>query len=147
VGCGQCHHPEAWKPATFEHATLAKDVLARCEACHKAPTDKLHAQMKGNCAQCHTQTAWKPATFEHSKFFALDGDHNAACVTCHVGNDYTRYTCYGCHEHTPSNIRSKHEEEGIADLQNCVRCHRSASGEGEGGGGERGKGRGGGERD
>ena len=147
VGCGQCHHPEAWKPATFEHSSLAKDELARCESCHKAPTDKMHAQMKGNCAQCHTPNAWKPATFEHSKFFELDGDHNASCVTCHVGNDNSRYTCYGCHEHTPSNIRSKHEEEGINDLKNCVRCHRSANGEGEGGGGERGKGRGGGERD
>ena len=139
VGCAQCHKTEAWKPATFEHAALAKDVLARCEACHKPPADKLHAQIKGNCAQCHTQTAWKPATFEHAKFFDLDKDHNASCVTCHVGNDYRRYTCYGCHAHTPSNIRSKHEEEGIRDFENCVKCHRNASSEHDGGGREGGR--------
>ena len=49
-------------------------------------------------------TAWKPATFEHSKFFQLDEDHNATCITCHAVNDFSRFTCHGCHEHTPSNI-------------------------------------------
>jgi hypothetical protein len=52
------------------------------------------------------------------------------CVTCHVGNDYSRYTCYGCHEHTVQNILREHRDEGIRDLDNCVRCHRSADGEG-----------------
>lgn len=49
----------------------------------------------------------------------------------------------GCHGHTPANMQTKHREEGVAeDLQNCVRCHRSASSEGEGKGkGERGKGK------
>ena len=32
--------------------------------------------------------------------------------------------CYGCHEHTPANIRAEHEEEGIRDFENCVECHR-----------------------
>ena len=59
---------------------------------------------------------------------AQEGDHNATCSTCHVGNDYSRYTCFGCHEHTPSNIRAKHEKEGIRNFENCVACHRSASG-------------------
>jgi hypothetical protein len=73
----------------------------------------------------------------------LDGDHNASCVTCHVRNDYSRYTCYGCHEHTPANIRRKHLEEGIRKFDNCVECHRSADehdikGRGGEGGGKRG---------
>ena len=99
--------------------------------------------MTGNCAQCHKPPAWKPATFDHDKFFPLDKDHNAACVTCHVGNNYNQYTCYGCHEHTPANVQAKHREEvGAVNLDQCVRCHRNASGEGEGGGrGERGKGK------
>ena len=63
----------------------------------------------------------------------LDKNHNVSCITCHTGNDYSWYSCYGCHEHTPSNIRSKREKEGIGDLQNCVKCHRNASGEHEGG--------------
>ena len=127
VSCGQCHKPEAWKPAGFDHTLLPTAQLNHCESCHKAPTDTIHRQIQGNCAQCHKPQAWKPASFEHDKLFLLDGDHNATCVTCHVGNDYSRYTCFGCHEHTPSNIRAKHEKEGIRNFENCVACHRSAS--------------------
>jgi hypothetical protein len=143
MSCEKCHKTEAWKPATFDHAALPQAQLNRCESCHKAPTDGLHKQITGNCAQCHTSQAWKPATFDHNNSFTLDKDHNVACVTCHVGNNYKQYTCYGCHEHTPANIQARHREEvGTGNLDNCVRCHRNASGEGEGGGeGERGNGR------
>jgi len=115
----------------FSHALLRVAARERCEGCHKAPADNLHRQVKGNCLQCHSQERWKPATFDHAKFFALDGDHNADCVTCHVDSDYKRYTCYGCHEHTVDKIRRKHLKEGIADFENCVGCHRSASDEPE----------------
>jgi hypothetical protein len=132
VGCGQCHKPDGWKPASFDHLTLPKAELSLCETCHKPPTDTLHRQIKGTCAQCHSPQGWKPATFEHDKLFLLDRDHNASCVTCHKGNDYSRYTCYGCHEHTPDNVARKHQKEGIRDFENCVACHRSATGESEG---------------
>jgi Class III cytochrome C family/Cytochrome c554 and c-prime len=141
VGCAQCHTTKAWKPATFEHTALAKAVLDNCEGCHKKPADTLHRPIQGNCAQCHSTQAWKPATFEHDRFFVLDGDHNASCDTCHTGNDYSRYTCYGCHEHTVANVRREHEKEGIANFDNCVECHRSADEEpGKGRGGDRRKG-------
>ena len=78
-------------------------------------------------------TGWTPATFDHSRFFKLEGDHKVACVTCHVNNVYTRYTCFGCHEHQPAEIRARHAEEGIRNIDNCVRCHRGGAGEGEGG--------------
>jgi hypothetical protein len=126
VGCGQCHKPQAWKPASFDHALLANATLAQCAGCHKAPTDTLHRQVQGNCGQCHSPAAWKPATFEHGKFFVFDKDHQTTCVTCHTGNDYKRYTCYGCHEHQPDKVRAEHQEEGIQDFENCVACHRSA---------------------
>lgn len=140
VGCDKCHKTEAWKPATFDHAALTPAELGRCESCHKAPADTLHQQMTGDCAQCHKTQAWKPASFDHDKSFPLDQDHNATCVTCHTGNNYKQYTCYGCHEHTPTNMQAKHREEGVSEsLDNCVRCHRSASDEGGGKGqGERG---------
>jgi hypothetical protein len=144
VGCAQCHKTEGWKPASFDHAALPPAELNRCESCHKSPTDTLHRQVSGNfggnCARCHTPKAWKPATFEHDKLFVLDKDHNAACVTCHAGNDYGKYTCYGCHEHTPANVRSKHVKEGISNFENCVECHRSAEGEPGGKGGREGQG-------
>jgi len=127
--CAQCHSSKRWKPAAFKHALLAKEVLAHCEGCHSKPTDTLHEQLTGDCQQCHRPEHWKPATFDHDTYFVLDGAHRATCVTCHLKSDYTRYTCYGCHAHTPNRVRAQHQEEGIRDVDNCVRCHRSAAGE------------------
>lgn len=120
---------------TFAHDLLRSDVRGQCAACHRAPLTAVHAQAGNNCAQCHTQTAWRPASFDHARFFALTGPHKTACATCHVGGNFKRYTCYGCHEHQPDQIRAEHAEEGIRNIENCARCHKSTSG--EGGGGER----------
>jgi hypothetical protein len=136
--CLACHSdharaklaPRSHQP--FSHALLRVETRARCEACHKAADDALHRQIVGNCSQCHTPGAWKPASFAHNKFFVLDKQHNASCITCHAGADYSKFTCYGCHEHTPANVSRKHREEGIQNFDNCVECHRSAEGEGEG---------------
>lgn len=145
VECSQCHRSDAWKPARFDHALLAKAVLDRCESCHSAPTDRLHRQILGSCHSCHRTEAWKPATFDHDKYFVLDRDHQTSCVTCHTNHDYSRYTCYGCHEHSQAKIRAEHLEEGIRNFENCVECHRDPRAEpshgGERGGGERGGGR------
>ena len=129
--CVACHSDHAGvkrfrQQGRFNHALLKKDTLQQCQACHKAPADSLHQQISGNCSQCHKQEKWLPASFDHSKYFVLDRDHNARCVTCHLGNDYSRYTCYGCHEHSLAKIRREHIEEGIRDFDNCVECHRSA---------------------
>ena len=123
----------------FAHELLRPAVRGHCAACHRAPATPLHATAGRNCAQCHTQKGWKPATFDHARRFALTGPHRTSCGSCHTGGDYGRYTCFGCHEHQPAQIRFRHAREGITNLENCVRCHRSASGEGESGeGGERG---------
>ena len=146
--CVACHSDHAGvqrfaRQRQFDHSQLKKETLAQCQTCHKVPAGSLHAQVSGNCLQCHTQAKWTPATFDHDKFFVLDRDHNAACATCHVRNDYSRSTCYGCHEHTPDNIRREHIKEGISKYENCVECHRSGNkhnikGGREGGGRERG---------
>ncbi len=130
--CVACHSDHAGVKryhlkGYFDHALLKKETSNQCQTCHKSPGDALHKQITGNCAQCHTQQKWTPATFDHAKYFVLDRDHTATCATCHVSNDYQRYTCYGCHEHTPANIRRKHVEEGIRKFDNCVECHRSAN--------------------
>jgi hypothetical protein len=135
--CLACHSDHAGTmrfrlQGRFNHSLLQKTILDQCQSCHKSPADNLHRQISGNCGQCHNQNKWSPAIFDHVKYFNLDGDHNASCVTCHAGNDYQRYTCYGCHEHTPDNIRRKHIEEGMRNFDNCVECHRSASEHGEG---------------
>ncbi len=146
--CVACHSDHAGvkrfrQQGGFNHALLDKATNQRCQDCHKSPTDSLHRQISGNCSQCHSQQKWVPATFDHDKHFVLDRDHNTRCVTCHLRNDYSRYTCYGCHEHTPDNIRRKHIKEGIRDFENCVECHLSANEHDiRGRNGERGKGRG-----
>ena len=77
----------------------------------------------GSCGTCHGQDRWNPSGhLNHDSHFALDGDHNAACATCHTGGDFGRYTCSACHEHAPTrSIRAKHDEEGIRNIDNCVR--------------------------
>lgn len=130
--CLACHSDHAGvkrfrSDGRFEHALLLPDARQECQSCHQSPSDSLHRQITGNCSQCHNQQQWVPATFDHDKYFALDRDHNVKCATCHVRNDYSRYTCYGCHEHSPEKIRREHIEEGIRDFKNCVECHRSAN--------------------
>lgn len=118
----------------FSHELLVADVRQRCESCHAKPKDELHRQISGACAQCHSQTGWRPATFDHERYFPLAGEHRAGCATCHTSNNYRSYTCYGCHAHSPDRVQAQHAEEGITNLDDCVRCHRSGSGEGGEGG-------------
>jgi hypothetical protein len=130
--CLGCHTDHAgvrrWRTEPrFDHDLLRADAREVCESCHEAPGDSLHRRIAGGCDQCHSQSAWVPATFAHDDYFRLDRDHDAACATCHPRNDYGRYTCYGCHEHTPAGIRREHVEEGIRDFRDCVECHRSAN--------------------
>ncbi|PKO32607.1 MAG: class III cytochrome C family protein [Betaproteobacteria bacterium HGW-Betaproteobacteria-7] len=130
--CVACHSDHAgvkrFRPTGhFDHLLLEKITREQCRDCHKAPQDNLHRQLTANCSQCHSQNKWTPATFDHRKSFELDRDHNVRCVTCHLRDDYSRYTCYGCHEHSPAKIRREHIEEGIRDFDNCVECHRNAN--------------------
>lgn len=136
--CLACHSDHTGPRLTgharkpFSHALLAADVRTQCDSCHAKPKDDFHTAIQGNCQQCHGNQAWKPSTFNHDALFLLDGDHQAPCATCHVKNDVTQYTCYGCHAHTRANILAEHAEEGIRDITNCVECHRSAHDEGRG---------------
>jgi len=125
--CDQCHDQNQWKPAIFEHDLLEISLKNQCDSCHHSPKDSLHRKIKGNCAQCHDQNQWKPATFEHEKYFRFDRHHDVACAKCHVNDNYGQYSCYECHEHSVSKIRSEHREEGIFEYENCTECHRSAN--------------------
>jgi len=128
--CMSCHSDHngvmAFRPISFfSHSILELTLKKQCDSCHNNPVDDLHRKIKGNCGQCHTPDAWIPATFDHEKYFRFDRDHDTECVTCHTNYDYTSYTCYGCHEHSRSEIREEHVEEGIRDYEVCVDCHRS----------------------
>jgi Class III cytochrome C family len=130
--CMACHSDHAGPRLSessrraFSHALLKPAAREACEGCHAAPADAQHRQLDGACASCHSTAGWTPASFDHDRFFLLDGDHKASCVTCHPGKDYRQYTCYGCHEHTVDKVRRKHLKEGVPEFENCVACHRSA---------------------
>ncbi|MEN9417577.1 MAG: hypothetical protein RI988_1197 [Pseudomonadota bacterium] len=153
--CMACHSDHQGPKLTqrsrkpFSHALLNASTKGRCSSCHAAPADTLHRQVRAECSQCHGDKAWKPATFDHDRYFVLDRDHQTSCVTCHRNNDYARYTCYGCHEHSEAKVRREHLEEGIRDFAKCVECHRDPRVEPRKAGRERGTGekRGGRERD
>lgn len=145
--CGECHTDHAGvDPAratmAFTHEALNPELRDRCSGCHEGnrPDDSLHRLADGRCGACHATRGWMPVAFKHDEYFVLDKDHQTRCRTCHIQPaNYRVYTCYGCHEHTPANIMAEHREEGIANLRDCVRCHRSAN-EHEGGEhGERGE--------
>lgn len=130
--CVACHSDHAgvkrFRPqGRFQHGLLQSTTRDQCQQCHRSPTDGLHQRIAGNCQQCHAQERWTPATFEHDAYFELDRDHRAPCATCHPRHDYARYTCYGCHEHSPASIRREHIEEGIRNFDRCVDCHRNAN--------------------
>lgn len=154
--CAACHTPSDWENATFDHARTnfpltgahlqvdcgrchRNDQFAgtpsACVACHADPV--FHLGLFGtDCASCHSTIAWRPAVFTGRHTFPLNHGEGGtvACATCHPSS-FTAYTCYGCHEHTEANVRSKHREEGIQNFQNCVECHPTGS-EHEGGEGE-----------
>jgi hypothetical protein len=138
--CMACHtdHARPWlvrsQRAGFDHRLLQASARDRCQSCHQPPRDELHRMQSAPCATCHQPTHWKPATFDHARFFVLDRHHNVSCATCHPAGNFRRYTCFGCHQHQPVSIAAEHREEGITNIADCVRCHRSAAGEPEGGG-------------
>jgi hypothetical protein len=117
VACVQCHRDNKFKGTS-----------TACVSCHAEP--KVHAGSKigTDCAKCHTTTTWTGATlgdFKHT-FPITHGRKNRAassCKTCHEKADtYATYTCYGCHEHNPAKVARQHKN--VANLDNCVKCHK-----------------------
>jgi hypothetical protein len=131
--CAACHTDHAGPDANgtlegFEHGLLMASAVETCSDCHERqrPGDAIHTSVKAGCTPCHQTTAWIPASFDHEPYFRFDRHHPQDCETCHTTEgDLSAYTCYGCHEHTPRNIRSEHLEEGIREFEACEDCHRS----------------------
>ncbi len=140
--CAACHTTSDWRDVTFDHSLTAFPLTGRheaveCAECHVdrvfagTPTDcvachvdpAFHAGAFGvTCTDCHTTAAWQPARFDRPHTFPFDhGDAGVnPCRTCHVVQVQS-YTCYECHE--PAEIAEEHLKEGIADFEDCSRCH------------------------
>lgn len=142
--CAACHTPGGWEQATFDHSQTAFPLAGghaqaacrdchldgvyqgtprECAACHDDPA--FHRGLLGaECASCHDTAAWSPARYERAHTFPVDHGESdpSPCRTCHP-DALPDYDCYGCHEHDPAGIDREHREEGIADFQDCTRCH------------------------
>lgn len=133
--CSQCHQD----PNDYGN------ISADCISCHQndynSATSPDHAGsgFSTDCTICHSLApGWKPADFsEHDVVFPIySGEHNGewnSCTECHpVTNNYSIFTCTGCHEHNQSEMNEEHNEiDGyIYDSQACLECHPTGSEEG-----------------
>ncbi len=153
--CAACHSAAGWKPASFDHNlsgfkldgkhvdvtcnachknNVFKGTPATCAACHADPT--YHAGMFPGqaCSDCHSTASWRPAKYNGTHSFPMDhGEKNNTCADCHQPT-LTQWTCSTCH--AQNEISRKHQEEGISDFSDCLRCHASGRKEEGHGGGE-----------
>jgi Cytochrome c7 and related cytochrome c len=142
ASCDQCHHPDAWKPVTFDHdrdghyqlrgahaqidchachtAAVAEQKLgSQCSDCHA--TSDVHAGKLGEeCASCHGVDAWRQdLLFDHDLTnFPLVGLHVAVpCHQCHVAPSYkdAEAECLDCHE--------RDDRHRGALGEDCEACH------------------------
>lgn len=113
--CSACHSTTAWEPASFDHSAGG---ATNCTNCHTGDRPANH--FSGQCSACHSTKAWTPASLNHR--FPLNHEGaNQRCELCHTNSNYQSYTCYGCHEHSKSNVQKEHKK--ISNFNNCVECH------------------------
>ncbi len=153
--CSSCHNINAWKPATFDHATTGFQLTGRhintsCISCHTAGYSNTSAECKSChltnynnaadpnhiqnnfslvCASCHNTNAWKPATFDHSTTgFQLTGKHiTATCISCHAsGYNNTSSECSSCHIND-FNTAASPNHIAAAFPQQCQQCHTTSN--------------------
>jgi len=155
AACETCHHPGDWKDAAFDHslsrfpldgahvnvecAACHKDNIYQgtptdCAACHRDPDYHLGLFSGQACSECHTTAAWRPAPYNGPHTFPMNhGEQNNACADCHQPT-LAQWTCYTCHDRAET--EQEHRKEGIADFNDCLRCHPTGQESDEGGGGD-----------
>ncbi|WP_155942417.1 hypothetical protein [Rhodomicrobium vannielii] len=109
----------------IHHEAFGPDYVRSNHGAAKEAVPRRSGPFEVNFHRSGRTVVWDGQDTNLLDFAERHGNHNPACVTCHAKNDYKRYTCYGCHEHRPDDMRAKHLHEGIRDFENCVRCHRS----------------------
>ncbi len=80
--CAQCHKPQAWKPATFEHDkffVLDKDHNTTCMTCHTRNNYKQYT-----CYGCHEHT---PANIQAEHREEVGTENLDNCVRCHSSSN------------------------------------------------------------
>ncbi len=153
--CLRCHTVDAWKPATFDHATTkfpleGAHLAEPCESCHingdynlayvdcwqchesdySAAQQPNHvtAQFAYDCTTCHNTQAWKPSTFDHATTqFPLEGAHLAEpCESCHINGDYN-ITYTDCWQCHESDYSAAQQPNHVTAqfAHDCMTCHNT----------------------
>jgi len=124
VACKKCH-------TDMRSAQALKSTPQDCYSCH-ARKDPHKGAFGKQCDQCHTTATWDDAKFDHKIFPVNHGaeERKATCKTCHPKGTST-YDCYGCHAHTPTNVVRQHEGKRLAELTDCIKCHKGGRGGGD----------------
>ena len=144
TNCIECHSMSAfsWAGAQFNHSGISAPCVQCHQANYNATANPNHNAIgfSTNCKDCHTfDPGWKPAQYrEHdAKSFPIySGRHNGVwntCSQCHANPaSYLQYTCIDCHEHSQSDMNSKHNGvNGYAwNSPACFACHPTGSKEG-----------------
>ena len=137
IGCAQCH---------INSADLTQNG---CRECHVNETNlpTVHAnvgefrqnsnQPSPMCKKCHAE-AQVNRTSLHQPFRITSGPHSRKpCFDCHINTrsdkpwaaDFSRHTCWNCHEHNLTRMADKHRGENGYNAQspNCIGCHPSGN--------------------
>jgi hypothetical protein len=151
--CAGCHTSADWQQVSFDHSRsgfpltgahiaatcvschtdhIFKGTPNTCVSCHAEPQVHL-GQFGTDCTGCHSTSRWEGATFNHTFPLTHGGQGTIPCATCHTNpQQYTVYTCYNCHAHSPADTLAEHRDEGIvADIATCARCHPTGREEGD----------------
>jgi hypothetical protein len=138
--CATCHTPDGWNITSFDHSKtlfqltgahlgvacskchvneIYNNLSTRCANCHAEPV--YHVGVLGlDCEDCHHTTAWIPAEFDRQHKFPVEHGMAKSCKSCH-DNSLGGYSCYLCHDQDL--VTATHEQQGDADIANCVSCH------------------------
>jgi len=79
-GCGQCHTPDSWKNAKFDHTLFpithgSEERKATCQTCHPTGLSSY------TCYGCHEHTPARVLADHEGQTLAAQAD----CVRCHPG--------------------------------------------------------------
>jgi hypothetical protein len=140
-------HSNYW-PLNGAHAAIANDCAAchngnynntpnTCYGCHASEYNNANnpnhssAGFPTDCQTCHTENAWTPSTWDHdNQYFPIfSGKHEGEwnqCVECHIGGNYSSFSCIDCHEHDDP-VELANEHQGVQGYQYsspaCYACH------------------------
>jgi hypothetical protein len=133
-------------PLNGAHAAIANNCIDchngnyintpnTCVGCHQSDydqtTDPDHAaaNFPTDCAACHNENAWAPSTWDHDgMYFPIysgkhDGEWNT-CADCHTNpNDYSVFSCLGCHLPGQTNDDHTGVSGYVYESGACLSCH------------------------